>query len=674
MKAAAALLLAASAAQAWEGHKAADGQYQVWQYQPAQPFTVELVKPASTVPAIVISGLRVAIIRALETWQAVDSAHVPVLYFGQVADRAPSPGEVLLSLDTTSPFIGGHDTTGYTELTYEGDSIVAARVHLNFADFQWAVDGSPNAIDVQSVVEHEVGHALGLAHPCGDSDTNTPSCGALSPSELAAISDDVMYPSIAPGPRRALSSDDVAGISALLPALTPEPAPQLVAVAPVCLNIARPGETFVDDLKLTLGHPQSDLAVIELWQADGYQASYPLAIDGTGATVGLIPAAALIFPAHLDLRLTARSGKSSTLLDALDVKENCSGGGCSSGANAGALALLPLLWLLRRRKAALVLALSATPALAYVRTTTTNTPDGLCLWWSARGHSFQIDAQGTPDVPGLAAFTAIRKSFLTWSEITCSDLSFPDLGLSQDPKDRVVGYFPGQFNRNLVLFRTKRCTAVVPAGDPCLSPPYGCSNRYDCWDDNLHSPGVIATTTTTSNLFTGQIKDSDIELNDSVAADGSKNVFTAVDGDPCVDLNQTGCVRVDVQNTVTHEAGHSIGLAHSPNPQATMYASTTDGEVSKRVLGSDDVQAICDIYPKGARTLTCADDPIALTEAGSSNGGCGCTHAQTGPGAALGALALLLQMRRRSSKKPQLAIKASSAPAAASLPGHDIRS
>ena len=369
-------------------------------------------------------------------------------------------------------------------------------------------------------------------------------------------------------------------------------------------------------------------------------------------------------------------------LVALDVSICCHRRGCGSGGTP-ALALLPLaLFVLRRKKnnyfffaplaplapsrwVLILLFFSWTaPAFAYVRTVNNG---GVCTWWATRGHSFQIDAQGTPDVPGLAAFTAIRKSYQTWAGVVCSDLSFPDQGLSQNPKDRVVGYFPGQYNRNLVLFRTRSCPLVVPPGDSCLKQG-GCGNPYDCWD---HGDGAIATTTTTSNLFTGQIQDSDTELNDAPHADGSARfVFTAVDGSPCSSPNQTGCVRFDIQNTMTHEAGHSLGLAHTPDPNATMYATAPEGETSKRVLGSDDIQAICDIYPKGARTVTCTSEPITLTETGASNGGgCGCSQAQTGPGAALGALALLLQMKRRSRRKPQLAISARSAPAKASLRG-----
>ncbi len=309
-----------------------------------------------------------------------------------------------------------------------------------------------------------------------------------------------------------------------------------------------------------------------------------------------------------------------------------------------------------KRLVALALVLGALPAHAWKRSVNSG---GMCLWWSTRGHSFQIDAAGTPDVVGDAAFTAIRKSFATWGQVSCSDLVFPDLGLSENPADRVVGYFPGQVNRNLVLFRIKNCQAagVVPANDSCLSQG-GCGNKYDCWDKG---DGVIATTTTTSNRNTGQISDSDIELNDSPALNGTKFIFTAVDSPVCTAPNQTGCVRMDIQNTVTHEAGHSIGLDHSTDQTATMYATSPQGETSKRQLHPDDIQAVCTIYPKGLQTVTCLSDPITPT--GTSNGGCGCAQNQTGPGAVLLALAAVLLSRRR----PRPAINPRSTAASASL-------
>jgi MYXO-CTERM domain-containing protein len=309
-----------------------------------------------------------------------------------------------------------------------------------------------------------------------------------------------------------------------------------------------------------------------------------------------------------------------------------------------------------KRWAVLILC-CAFPAKAYVRSVN---GANLCLWWTSHGHSYQIDSLGTPDISGTAAFDAIRKSLQTWSAVSCSDLAFPEEPLSTAKADRVVGYFQGATNHNLILFRTQACRDVVPAGDPCLTQG-GCGNAYDCWDASHGGDGVIATTTTTSNRLTGQILDSDIELNDAPGANGTKFTFTAVDGLPCDPMNpsQTGCVRMDVQNTLTHETGHSLGLDHSPDPRATMYASAPFGETSKRVLGTDDIQGICALYPRGANSVSCVPD----TESG---GGCGCSQGQTGPGAALGVLLVLLQIRRRSRRRPQPAIKSRTKPATAS--------
>ena len=296
---------------------------------------------------------------------------------------------------------------------------------------------------------------------------------------------------------------------------------------------------------------------------------------------------------------------------------------------------------------------SAWPAHAYVRSKNSN---GACIWWQTHGHSFQIDAQGTADAPQADTYDAIRKSLQTWTGVSCSDLTFPEEPLSTNPQDRFVGYVQNGTNHNLVLFRARSCAQVVPANDPCHSQN-SCGNQYDCWENG---DGVIATTTTTSSRSSGQILDADIELNDAPTSSGPGFTFTTVDGPPCTSPTETGCVRIDVQNTVTHEAGHSLGLDHSPDPNATMYASAPMGETSKRRLGSDDISGICAIYPRGAPTVTSCDGTPS-----TDSGGCGCSHAQTGPGAALAALALLLQISRRSRRMPQPAISSSTNPAAA---------
>jgi hypothetical protein len=283
--------------------------------------------------------------------------------------------------------------------------------------------------------------------------------------------------------------------------------------------------------------------------------------------------------------------------------------------------------------------LCAAPAQAYVQSKNSK---GQPMSWATHGHSIQIDAQGSSDAGTTAVFEAIRKSFATWAAVSCSDLTFPEEPLSQDPKARVIGFFQGQANHNLVLFRIQSCQDVAPAGDPCFASG-GCDNVYDCFDENMKG-GVIATTTTTTNSNTGEILDTDTEFNEAPSGTGGSHfIFTAIDGPPCAGATDTGCVQFDVQNTMTHEAGHTLGLDHTTDPRATMFATSPSGETSKRILGQDDINGICAIYPKG----------------GNGGGGCDSSPAQTGPGAALCALLFLLQIRRRSRRKPQLAMTSS---------------
>ena len=52
----------------------------------------------------------------------------------------------------------------------------------------------------------------------------------------------------------------------------------------------------------------------------------------------------------------------------------------------------------------------------------------------------------------------------------------------------------------------------------------------------------------------------------------------------------------DIQNCMTHEVGHMIGLDHSAVPEATMYESGPTGETSKRSLSQDDIHGVFYLY------------------------------------------------------------------------------
>lgn len=61
--------------------------------------------------------------------------------------------------------------------------------------------------------------------------------------------------------------------------------------------------------------------------------------------------------------------------------------------------------------------------------------------------------------------------------------------------------------------------------------------------------------------------------------------------------------RMDLQNALTHEVGHAIGLDHNhEDPDVTMYPSASRGETGKRDLADDDEDAIRFLYPDAAFT------------------------------------------------------------------------
>ena len=95
---------------------------------------------------------------------------------------------------------------------------------------------------------------------------------------------------------------------------------------------------------------------------------------------------------------------------------------------------------------------------------------------------------------------------------------------------------------------------------------------------------------------------------------------------------------MDLQNAVTHEIGHVLGLDHThDNEDATMHASAVTGEHSKRDLHWDDKEGIRYLYPEtgGASFL----EDLALS----------CSSAAATPSMLLTLLPVAALVRRRRS-------------------------
>lgn len=130
---------------------------------------------------------------------------------------------------------------------------------------------------------------------------------------------------------------------------------------------------------------------------------------------------------------------------------------------------------------------------------------------------------------------------------------------------------------------------------------------------------AVATTVITISRSTHQIIEADIAFN------VKHTDFAVVAGDQA-------SKGYDVQNAMTHELGHALGLAHNALPNTVMFPSSAPGEISKRALAADDIEGLKFLY--GAPVAT----PVEVAQ--------GCNASGSAP-FALVALMMVVLMRRR---------------------------
>jgi hypothetical protein len=189
------------------------------------------------------------------------------------------------------------------------------------------------------------------------------------------------------------------------------------------------------------------------------------------------------------------------------------------------------------------------------------------LYWKnlCTGYSLQQDASPLRHVTLDQATQIAAQAFARWSAASCSGGAPGITAHDEGPVAcGLVEYDTSGPNQHVIVFRDRGW-------------PYSDSSN------------TIGLTTITFDATDGEIFDADIEINSH---------DYALSTTPAAPYGS-----YDLAGVLTHEAGHFLGLAHSTNAGAVMYAHYRPGET---ILTPDDVQGVCSIYPHGGTRTTSA--------------------------------------------------------------------
>lgn len=238
--------------------------------------------------------------------------------------------------------------------------------------------------------------------------------------------------------------------------------------------------------------------------------------------------------------------------------------------------------------------------------------EGMPLHW--RNHCLSVSVQrngsSRSQLGPETLAQAVSGAFGTWASVVCDDGRHPNLRVESYPEVAcdAVGYKTEGPNQNLWVFRDEPWTHETGAGS------------------------AIALTILSINPATGEIFDADVELN-------SYNYeFTTSDAS----------VATDLASIVLHEAGHTLGIGHSPWATSTMADAYHQATLEPRTLEQDDINAICAAIPPGHMPDNCDPEPLGgfSTECEVERTGCTLVRAPRPPVIAIGLLLLIVAMRR----------------------------
>lgn len=294
--------------------------------------------------------------------------------------------------------------------------------------------------------------------------------------------------------------------------------------------------------------------------------------------------------------------------------------------------------------AALAIVCAPATAGAYCRTTSkavprdfSPTPDqpcwtqGLPLYWKNACVGFAMQKSASTQISFDDAVQNLTAAFAKWKGASCPSTSGSSsvsievryLGAAtcdqvQYNRDTSIG------NANVIMFRD----GAWPHDDP---------------------NNTIALTTVTYDPTTGELFDADMEIN------SNQQKFSLADPPPAD--------KIGFLAAITHEAGHFLGMAHTNDTSATMFAQY---KPSMSNLASDDIAGICSVYqPDGTRVTatgpvpegTCDATPRHgfLSECGAPKSGCQESSSGSAAGSwlvVLGALSIVIARVRRRFASP----------------------
>jgi hypothetical protein len=224
------------------------------------------------------------------------------------------------------------------------------------------------------------------------------------------------------------------------------------------------------------------------------------------------------------------------------------------------------------------------------------------LVWPSPCVSYSIQEDASSQLSLAETEAIFEQAFAAWTQAECDGVGAPRIELSYTGP---VACDEQEYNK------TKRNANIIMFRD-------------DGWPYE-GSANTLALTTVTYNKNTGDIYDADMELNSFDVE------FSTSDAK----------ISFDLLSVATHEAGHFLGLSHSQESEATMYADYRPGTTWLRDLHDDDRAGICAAYPPGEPIKACDPTPrhgfssqCAVDQPKEETSGCALAPASVAPASA----------------------------------------